>query len=266
MSADPDQRPGAPTPVERNGSTPLWQQVHDDLLRRVAAGEFTDEFPGELALVEQYAVSRHTVREALRRLRGAGVVRGERGRTSRLTPPAEIDQPLGTLYSLYNSVRGAGQEQRSVVRRLEVIADGVVAQRLGLEGSTPLIHLERLRLAGGVPLALDRVWLPSDLARPLLEVDFSTTALYTELQRRCGVRLTGGEEHIRAVVATAAEQRLLEMPDGVAALAIERVGYAAPRAVEWRHTLVRGDRFALSAEFSARTGYQLLGRAEAPAG
>jgi GntR family transcriptional regulator len=27
--------------------------------------------------------------------------------------------------------------------------------------------------------------------------------------------------------------------------------------VEWRHTLIRGDRFSLVAEFSARTGYQL---------
>ena len=27
--------------------------------------------------------------------------------------------------------------------------------------------------------------------------------------------------------------------------------------MEWRHTLIRGDRFALLAEFSARTGYQL---------
>ena len=27
--------------------------------------------------------------------------------------------------------------------------------------------------------------------------------------------------------------------------------------MEWRHTLIRGDRFSLIAEFSPRTGYQL---------
>jgi GntR family transcriptional regulator len=241
----------------------LWRQVHDDLLRRVEEGEFEDQFPGELRLVDEYAVSRHTIREAVRRLRAAGVVRGERGRTSRLTEPAEIDQPLGTLYSMFASVEAAGQEQRSVVRALDVRADGVIARRLGREESTPLFHLERLRLASGRPLALDRVWLPADLARPLLEVDFSKTALYTELSRRCGVRLTGGEEHIRAVVATPGEKRVLEMPDDVAAFAIERIGLIDRRAVEWRHTLVRGDRFAVSARFSGRTGYQLLGGASA---
>jgi GntR family transcriptional regulator len=43
----------------------------------------------------------------------------------------------------------------------------------------------------------------------------------------------------------------------VGALAIDRLGYAEDRPVEWRRTLIRGDRFSLIAEFSQRTGYQL---------
>ena len=187
----------------------LWEQVHLDLLRRVRAGEFVDAFPGELALVEQYDVSRHTVREALRRLRAAGVVSGERGRTPRLTGPAEIDQALGSLYSLFAAVEAAGQSQTSVVRRRDIRSDGVVAERLGLEASTPLFHLERVRLAGGRPLALDRVWLPAEVASPLVDVDFTRTALYEELRVRCGVTLTGGSEHLRAVLPTSAESALL---------------------------------------------------------
>lgn len=239
------------------GQPPLWSQLYDDLVDRLRNGDFTDTFPGEHALVEEYGVSRHTVREALRRLRGEGVVTASRGRTSRLSGPAEIEQPLGTLYSLFAAVEATGKTQRSIVRRLCVLVDGVVADRLGLDGSAPLVYLERLRLAGDQPLALDRVWLPSELAEPLLEADFTATALYAELSERCGVRLTGGTERIRAVVATPAERRLLAMPETVAAFAIERVGYVGERPVEWRHSLVRGDRFAVSAEFSGRSGYQL---------
>lgn len=254
-----DRRATGARAVVRRTSIPLWKQVHDDLLRRVSDGEFTGEFPGEFALLEEYGVSRHTVREALRRLRQDNVVTGERGRTSRLSEPAEIDQPLGTLYSLFAAVEAAEQKQRSIVRARTVVADGVVASRLSLEESAPLFYLERLRLAGEVPLALDRVWLPADLARPLLDADFTGTAFYTELQARCGVRLSSGQEHLRAVVATAAERRLLEMPDGVAALSIERLAFSGQRPVEWRHTLIRGDRFAVSAEFSGPTGYHFTG-------
>ena len=190
----------APTELDRRGATPLWVQLLADLRRRLGAGEFTDAFPGELALVGEYRVSRHTVREALRRLRDEGLVVAERGRPPRLASPTEIAQPLGTPYSLFQSVEATGRVQRNVVRTLDVRADGVVAARLGLEESTPLVHLERLRFSDEEPLAIDRVWMPERLAAPLLDVDFARTALYDEYAARCGIRVTGGHEHLRAVV------------------------------------------------------------------
>ena len=236
---------------------PLWAQLRADLRRRLAAGAFGEEFPVELALVAEYEVSRHTVRAALRELRADGVVVAERGRRPRLAGPTAITQPLGALYSLFASVESAGQRQTSVVRVLDTRADAVVAGRLGLAADTPLFCLERLRLAGDEPLALDTVWLPADIAAPLLTADFTHTALYDELAARAGVRLTGGQEHIRAVVPTPAQRRLLQIPAATGALAIDRLGYADGRPVEWRQTIIRGDRFSLLAEFSPRTGYQL---------
>jgi GntR family transcriptional regulator len=249
----------------------LWEQVHGDLLRRVDSGEFKSGFPGESALVSDYDVSRYTIREAVRRLRAEGLVTSRRSTPGRRpfpdrrpaaggpgsSPPkaTEDDQPLGTLYSLFTAVDSAGQEQRSLVRTLEVRTDGAVAQHLGLQESTPLVFLERLRLAGSKPLALDRVWLPAAVARPLLEVDFTRSALNAELHARCGVRLTRGQERIRAVVPTAAERVLLGMDDGIAALEVEQLGVAGTTPMEWRHTLVRGDRLAVSAQFPGRPTY-----------
>lgn len=120
-------------------------------------------------------VSRHTVREALRRLRAEGTVIAGRGRSPRLAGPVEITQPIGALYSLFSSVEATGQVQRSIVRTLDVRADGVVSVRMGREESTPLVYLERLRLADEQPLAVDRVWLPAELATPLLDVDITHT-------------------------------------------------------------------------------------------
>jgi len=261
-SAGAAQQAGSPTAtaarrLDRRSPLPLWAQLRADLRRRLDAGAFDEEFPGELALVEEYGVSRHTVRSALRDLRAEGIVVAERGRRPRLASHDLIAQPLGTLYSLFALVEAAGLRQTSVVLTRDIRADGVVADRLLLEASTPLFHLERLRLAGGEPLALDRVWLPADLAAPLLEADFTHTALYHELAARAGVRLAGGQEHIRAVAPSRAEQRLLGLPRSVGALAIDRLGYAGERPIEWRRTLIRGDRFSLIAEFSQRTGYQL---------
>nr|WP_042178466.1 GntR family transcriptional regulator [Kibdelosporangium sp. MJ126-NF4]CTQ98884.1 Predicted transcriptional regulator of N-Acetylglucosamine utilization, GntR family [Kibdelosporangium sp. MJ126-NF4] len=243
--------------LSRTGSEPLWRQLQRELLTRLDSGEFADQFPGELTLVEEYGVSRHTVRQALRQLRADGVIVAERGRQPRVAPPPEIAQPMGALYSLFASVEAAGLAQRSIVRTFDTRADALVAERLDLEASTPLVYLERLRLADDEPLALDRVWLPADLAKPLLGADFSHTSLYSELVTRVGIRLDHGREEVRAVIPTAVERAQLHCAHDVAAFAINRLGHARGRPVEWRHTLVRGDRYGLTAEFSAGTGYRL---------
>lgn len=243
--------------LDRRAAEPLWLQLLADLRRRLAAGEFAAAFPGELTLVAEYGVSRHTVREALRRLRDEGLVVAERGRAPRLASPTEIAQPLGRPYSLFQAVEATGRVQRSVVRTLDVRADGVVAARLGLEESTPLVHLERLRLADEEPLAVDRVWLPERLAAPLLDVDFAHTALYDEYAARCGVRVTGGHEHLRAVVPDEATRGLLGAGPETAAFAIDRLGLAGAAPAEWRHTVVRGDRFSVTARFSPAEGYRM---------
>lgn len=243
--------------LERGAGKTLWEQLQADLERRLGEGEFTDTFPGELELRDQYGVSRHTVRAAVRALRENGTIVASRGRSTRLSADAEITQPLGALYSLFASVEAANLRQRSIVRRLDIRADAHVAIRLGLEESTPLLYLERLRLAGEQPLAHDCAWLPASIARPLLSADFSHTGLYDELAARCGIRLTGGSEQIRAVVPNAAQHKLLGTTPDIAAMKVERIGTANGTPVEWRTSLVRGDRFSVLAEFSARSGYSL---------
>lgn len=246
-----------PKALERAGGQPLWAQLQDDLVRRIRAREFDASFPGELALTEEYAVSRHTVRQALAQLRADGVVVAERGRPPRLAPegpPPGIDQPVDEVYSLFTSVEESGRAQTSRVLRFDRIADGVVATRLGLEESTPLLLLERLRLADDEPLAWDRVWLPWSDAEPLVGVDLTRTALYTELAARTGIRVDGGRERIHADVADASAARLLGVAVGAPIFEIDRLGATGDRTVEWRHTTVRADRFCLTARFGAGRG------------
>jgi len=240
--------------LERTSSVPLWIQVRDDLLRRVGNGEITEAFPGEMALVAEYGVSRNTVRQAVGHLREAGVVVAARGRRPRVVGP-ETARAVGTLSSLFELVEHAGLEQLSQVRDIGVGVWPSVAAILGRQLESELFHLERLRLADGRPLALDHLWMPAEIGAPLLDADLSHTGVYRELARRTGLRVTRGREEISGAVLRDSERALLDVGPEVGAMVIERIGCAAGVPVEYRKTLVRADRFRVTAEFSALRGY-----------
>ena len=235
-------------PLDRSSAVPLWAQLLEDLRRRLDSGELTDRFPTDRELTEHYGVSGQTASDAVRRLREEGLVTRERGRGSFVRQPT-IEQSLGTLYSVFRSIDDQGFTQRSEIRNLVQRRNEEAAEHLDLPADAPLVFVERVRLADDEPVAVDCSWLPAAVALPLLSADLTHTALYDELADRCGVRITGGTEHIRPALATAEQQRLLGIRPRQPVFAIERLATAGDRPVEWRHAVVRGDRYAFTASW-----------------
>jgi len=239
---------------ERGSAThPLWQQVLEDLERRIASGDIVDRFPTDKELTEHYGVSRHTAREAVRRLRARGLVDRHRGRGSFLNQGV-LTQPLGGLYSLFRAVEEAGLEQRSEVLSLGITRDGWAARQLRLPPRAELVELERIRYAGDEPLAMDHAWLPADIGRPLLEVDFTRTALYDVLSEVTGLRLTAAEETLEPIVPDATARDLLDLDADEALLRVTRLAFSDERPVEARTTLIRGQRFLYTSSWRADDG------------
>ena len=239
--------------IDRSSAVPLWAQVLDDLRVRVEAGEFRDRFPTDQELVAAYGVSRHTAREAVRRLQQGGILSRERGRGSYVRS-SPIEQPLGALYSLHRSLADQGYQSRSVVRALAEEQNPAAAAMLGLEPDARLVRIERLRLADDEPMALDESWLPAAVARPLLGVDLTDTSLYRALADHAGVRVTSGEERIRPDMPTPEQCHLLQIGRGQPVLALERTVNARDQVVEWRRSVVRGDRWSFVAHWSESEG------------
>jgi GntR family transcriptional regulator len=246
---------GGVAALDRSSALPLWAQLVDALREEIAAGTFGDRFPTEADLMQRYGVSRHTVREALRRLSDAGLIESRQGLGTFVAP--RFDQPLGALYSLNRSIEQHGGVPRSDVRRLEIVTAPNVAELLGLDSEAELVVLERLRRADGEPLALDTAWVPAAVGRPLLEADFAHSALYDVLTQRCDVHVDGGQERITPVVPTAAQRKLLQLASGCGAFFVERVGTAAGQVVEYRETFIRGDRYRFVARWSSTHAYEL---------
>jgi GntR family transcriptional regulator len=236
---------------------PLWAQLEAELRRRLDGGEFDEGyFPTDLELTETYGVSRHTVREAVRHLNKTGVLKRERGRGT-VVNRSEFEQSLGTLYSLFQSVESANVEQTSEVLDLEVVTDPAAAMQLDLDEGAELVLLARLRLAGGAPLAVDRAWLPAAVAKPLLDVDWSHTALYAELAKIGAPVPNQGWERLPRIVPAPADRARLGLKRADAAFFLERRSCRDGQPIEWRTTIIRGDRFRFVSDWSAGTRSEL---------
>jgi len=238
------------TPVDRTSPLPLWAQLESDLQRRVESGEFIESFPTDVELTQQYDVSRHTVREAIRHLNKTGLLKRERGRGT-VVNKSEFEQSLGTLYSLFESVESAGVNQTSELLRCEIVEDTVAASCLEVDVNTALVVVERVRFAADEPLAIDRAWLPAEFAEPLLSVDWSHTALYDELRKLGAPVPNEGWERVTPIVPAPADRSKLKIRKNDAAFFLERLGLHDGGPIEWRTTIIRGDRYRFITDWSS---------------
>jgi GntR family transcriptional regulator len=227
---------------------PLWAQLAAELRRRLGAGEFDAGFPTEAELVRTFGVSRATVRESIRRLRGEGLLDARRG-SGTFVVRRQLDAPILGTSGLAQAITAAGLAEASRVLRLEAGPAGErAAQALGIGADEMVQWVERLRYADDEPLALDRSALAIDASQRKAFVGGELTqgSLYGVLETCCGVRVTAGSETLRAVTCGQEERRLLRPRRGEGVFEVERVTYTGDRAVEWRRSLVRGGGYVLS--------------------
>ena len=118
-----------------------------------------------------------------------------------------------------------------------------VATALALEPGSPILYLERLRLADGEPLLLEQVHLPAERFPGLLASDLEGGSLYDLLSDRYGTRVAKARELLEPILLPAREARLLGRKRGAPALLIEGIAATADGTpVEFGRTYVRGDR------------------------
>lgn len=227
---------------------PRWRQVSDDLLRRLRRGEFEPGFPGEVALAEEYGVSRGTVRQALAPLREQGIVSGAPGRQSQVINIGE-SRSFGPLYSLRDAVTSQGREEASEILARRSERNPLVAGALGLGVDTSFVYVARIRHADDVPIAADRIWVVESVARALLTADLAASSVYEVLRSECGVEFEAGVEYTRSEPAAADIAARLQVPSGSPLLVIRRKSCLKGQPVELRDTRAAGDRVTLTHVF-----------------
>jgi len=232
--------------LQRESPDPLYTQLKESLVNDISAGHYTpnQRLPSERELSTRFKVSRMTVRQALLELARDGMIYTRTGKGTFVAEP-KIDQRLRTLSGFTQDVNDRGGKPSSRVLEFKVIsAIPDVAAALRLPIGTEVFMLSRLRLADGVPLALETAYLPFKMFPGLLSHDFTVESLYSVLENEYDCPLTQAEQTIESALAVKREAELLEVASPDAVFKMQRMSMTSNGLpVEYVVSVYRGDRY-----------------------
>src|SRR5215207_6218112 len=212
----PEQFPaGLWVELRRRPGPAAYVQIEEELAERIRAGILRpgDRIPPERALADQMQVSRMTVRQALGRLADRGLLVREQGRGTFVSEP-KLTQSLSHLSGFYDQMISQGIVPTSrLLSGEQILASTALAQVLDLRIGEPLYKVVRLRLGGGVPLALETSFFPARLVPGLLEQDLERNSIY-RLMERYDARPVRAVQSLEPVPARDQDAELLEIPAG----------------------------------------------------
>jgi GntR family transcriptional regulator len=225
---------------------PAYKQIQNAIRRRIDAGQLKpgNPVPSERELARLHKVSLMTARHALSEMARDGLVERRHGAGTFVAPPrVQFNKLLG--YSEQMASLGLTAHSRVVTCGM-VTREHEIAARLGLAPTSRMGKVERVRLAGDEPVALETCYWSADDFPDLMDAPLERVSLFGELEREFGVELAYSDEEIDATDADQRLADLLAIPRGSSLLRIRQLifstkGRATVYAVGFyrsgRHTL-----------------------------
>ena len=231
-------------PLDASSALPLYAQVEAALAAEIDRGLLGrgSQLPPEESLIERFAVSRPTVRQAIQRLIARGLVEIRRGRGTFVAPP-KITQRLTALTGFVEDMIAAGRcpTARLVDKRI-MPATEAVARQLALGEGAEVVRVRRVRLADGSPVSFDETYLPVSLGEKMMTDDLEAEPIFALLEGKYGIPLVEAEYGLEAVPAKGAIARAIGVRTGSPIFLIERTSFTENhRPVDYEKLYYRGD-------------------------
>ena len=240
--------------INRKSKIPYYQQLYEILRRKIQTGEWKpgEMIPPEITLIDQFQVSRNTVRNVLDMLVNEGRIYRQRGIGSFVAYPT-FEEALVHIINFTQDMQQRGYQPSSKILSCDLMgAPEDIAEKLMVSPGEELACLRRLRIADEKPMSIEEAsfvhrFCPGVLTRH----DYASVSLRESMAVDYGIHWQRASQVIRAVNATKEQAALLNVPVGSALLFVERVTYTEQDLpAEFLQIYYRGDRYSLYNELN----------------
>ena len=237
--------------IDRRSPLPLYVQLKDILLQELDEGLYPpgSTLPPEMSLVNQYCLSRATVRQAMKDLEHEGYINRIQGKgTLVIREKSALKRVLSQLTSFTEDMKAHGYETTTEILNFDIdVVPFRIVQLLQIPENKPVIHIHRLRLVNKIPVAITTSYVnPPDNISITREDLEGTVSLYTlfELKR---IPLVESEKTIEAIAASEEIAKLLKTSIGSPLLKVEGVLYTLLHQPLEHHVVIsRSDMYKYS--------------------
>ncbi|MCX6089852.1 MAG: GntR family transcriptional regulator [Candidatus Atribacteria bacterium] len=228
----------------RKGTRPLYVQLLDVLSKKILENGMNASVPSETELMEEFKVSRHTVRHALSELERQGLIIKRQGRKSTIPFNPPLREYAQEVISFTEEMNQKGMKASSSVLDFKIIqADSKLATYMGVQLGEEFVLLDRVRYGNDEPINLVLSCIPYRLCPGILRHDFNLESLYEVLEKEYRLDLALATRTLEAIMPTPREANLLGISYFTPLLLMEGVSFLANgKPVEFFQLKFRGDK------------------------
>ena len=242
--ADPTGRPRL-----RAGSQPRYLMLADVLIEDIVAGTYPVDslLPTEHELCRQFNLSRHTVREAMRRLTELGFVSRQAGVGPKVKSAQAQQRYTPSSHAISDLFQYVKEANLKVRDHQDVIADAELAALLDCREGQAWLNItgERHVVGETKALSVNSVYVARAYRGVLTHLGDGSEPIYTLIERLFGLRTIEVRQEIFAIALSLDQAGRLQVEPGTPGLRLVRRYFSETGEMfELAESLHAGDHFS----------------------
>jgi GntR family transcriptional regulator len=213
--------------ARKNGNAaPRYVQLAESIAREIKAGKYGlgDFLPPELELCKRHNVSRHTVRESLRKLTEMGLIsrRRREGTTIRArSPQARYTASISSMAELFQYAK---RPRYSILSEKLVSVDAATAKALKCKRGDKWLKFEATRHQAGSPLPISytEIYVHPAYEGVGASLRKKNPLIYSFIERHFQERVIEMQQKAKAVSMPERAAKLVKVKAGTPALEVAR--------------------------------------------